>query len=220
MAALSSDIFVHGNFLALPLVLAGGLLAGLNPCCVAMYPAATASCCAISDSRKHGTLANLAFVVGAASATAMLGIAAALLGRVMGQFGTTARYAIAFVPMLMAFYLLGWLKLPTRQGPVKCVGSGLGAAFVSGVLLALLISPCGTPILASVLSYAAFKGNIALGTLLLFLYGVGSAAPVILLGSAATAALRRNGRAHWQDKMNWASGAILVATSFYLIWKV
>lgn len=217
---ISSDIFAHGSLVAFPIVLAGGLLAGLNPCCVAMYPAATASCCSVSSNNRHGSLANAVFILGAASVTAALGVGAALLGGVMGQFGTAARYAIAFVPMLMAFYLLGWLKLPNRQVPVKWMGSGLGTAFITGALLALLISPCGTPILASVLSYAALKGSVLFGMALLFTYGIGSSLPVALIGSAASAALNRNGRLHWQKRITYASGVILIATSLFLIWKV
>ena len=214
---ISSDIVAHGSTLAFPIVLAGGLLAGFNPCCIAMYPAVTACCCVQSNSR-HGFFANAFFVFGAASTTAVLGIGAALLGRVMGQFGTTVRYAIAFVPMLMAFFLLGWLKLPARQLPVKWAGFGPSTAFVTGALVALLISPCGTPILASVLSYVALKGSMFFGMTLLFTYGIGSSLPVVLVGSAASAALNRNG--NLQKWIAYASGTILIATSFYLIWKV
>lgn len=217
--AISSDILGHASALAFPIVLAGGLLAGFNPCCIAMYPAATACCCVQSDSR-HGFFANAFFVFGAASTTASLGIAATLLGRVMGQFGTTARYAIAFVPMLMAFFLLGWLKLRARQVPVKWAGFGPSTAFVTGALVALLISPCGTPILASVLSYAALKGSLFFGTALLFTYGIGNSLPVALVGSAASAALNRTENVQLQKWITYASGTILIATSFYLIWKV
>lgn len=216
----SADIFVRGSMLAFPIVLAGGLLAGFNPCCIAMYPAA-AACCSVQSNSRHGFLANAFFVFGAASTTASLGIAATLLGRVMGQFGTTARYAIAFVPMLMAFFLLGWLKLPARQVPVKwAAGSGPSTAFVAGALVALLISPCGTPILASVLSYAALKGSLFFGMALLFTYGIGNSLPVALVGSAASAALNRSGNLQLQKWITYASGTIVIATSFYLIWKV
>lgn len=218
--AISFDIFALGGVVAFPLVLGGGLLAGFNPCCIAMYPAATASCCSVSSSSRHSFLANIFFVFGAASMTAGLGIGAALLGQVMGQFGTMTRYAIAFVPMLMAFFVLGWLKIPTRQVPVKWTGSGLGSAFVTGGLLALLISPCGTPILASVLSYVALKGSLLFGMALLFTYGIGNSLPVTLVGSAVSATLNRDGNIQLQKWVNYASGTILIATSFYLIWKV
>jgi hypothetical protein len=45
------------------------------------------------------------FVLGAASATSLLGMGAALLGRVMGQFGSPFRYAIAAVPLQCRIYL-------------------------------------------------------------------------------------------------------------------
>lgn len=216
------EIFAHGNVLAVPLVLAAGLVAGLNPCCLAMYPAATAACCANNASseceRKHSF--SLLFVLGAAVSTALLGIAAALLGRAMGQLAAPVLYIIAFIPMVMGFQLLGWIKLPLSQHLSVRIAASSGAAFLSGMVLGIVISPCGTPILASVLSYVAYKRSIVFGAVLLFLYGVGNSTPVALVGSAAGTALRRWGSPHSAAIANSATGAVLVATSFYLLWRV
>ena len=216
------EIFSQGNVLAIPLVLAAGLVAGFNPCCVAMYPAATAACCAnnITSECERKLSFSLLFVLGAALSTALLGMAAALLGRAIGQIGAPVLYVIAFIPMLMGFQLLGWIKIPFSQYLAVRVAANSGAAFLSGMVLGMVISPCGTPILASVLSYVAYKGSLVFGAILLFLYGVGSSAPVALVGSAAGTALRRWGSPRFAAVANSITGAVLVATSFYLLWRV
>ncbi len=216
------EILARGNALAVPLVLAAGLVAGFNPCCLAMYPAATAACCANNTSSEceHKLSFSLLFVLGAAFSTALLGIAAALLGRAIGQLGEPVLYIIALIPMVTGFQLLGWIKLPFSQRLPFRVAATTGAAFLSGMVLGIVISPCGTPILASVLSYVAYKRSIVFGAVLLFLYGVGSSAPVALVGSAAGTALRRWGSPRSAAIANSVTGALLVATSFYLLWRV
>ena len=151
-----------------------------------MYPAAAASCCATCNTKtpaKDAVRHSLMFVLGAATATSLLGVAAALLGRVMGHFGSPFRYAIAAVPLLMGLHLLGWFRLPFHAIPARVLQPGLASAFAAGFLLSLAISPCGTPVLAAVLSYVALKGSVVFGVALLFAYGVGAGAPVIVLGN-------------------------------------
>ena len=218
----ASEIFSHGNVLAVPLVLAAGLVAGFNPCCLAMYPAATAACCADKTTPESGRKLSfsLLFVLGAALSTALLGVGAALLGRAMGQLAAPALYVVAFIPMVMGFQLLGWIRLPFSQRLAAHVAASAGSAVLSGMILGIVISPCGTPILASVLSYVAYKRSIAFGAVLLFLYGAGSSAPVALVGSAAGTALRRWGSPRSVAVVNSLTGALLVATSFYLLWRI
>src|SRR5438876_297809 len=105
----AQEIISQGDLYALPLVVGAGLVAGLNPCCLAMYPAATATRCATTTSeRQHRLGFSLLFVLGAAFSTAMLGVVAALLGRAMGQLAAPIRYVIALIPLIMGFQLLGW----------------------------------------------------------------------------------------------------------------
>ena len=215
------EILSQGSLYALPLVLGAGLVAGLNPCCLAMYPAATATCCATTTGgRQHRLAFSLLFVLGAAFSTAMLGVVAAALGRAMGQLGAPVQYVIALIPMVMGFQLLGWIRLPLSQRLSVHIASSVGAAFLAGMVLSIVISPCGTPILASVLSYVAYKRSMLVGAVLLFVYGIGSSAPVALVGSAAGTALERWGSPRSRAIANSVTGALLVGTSLYLLWRV
>ncbi len=205
--------------LALPLALAGGVVSGLNPCCLPLYPAAVATCCATRAPSIQRTAASAtAFVFGVACATTLLGVAAALLGHTMTGLGGWARVAIAIVPMVMGLQMLHWLRLPLPALSVRWGSPGLGGAFITGLMLSLALAPCGTPVLASVLSYAAYKGSILFGAMLLFLYGIGAGVPMIAVGTAAGGLARRLGTSHWQPWVDRATGLLLLGVGFHLLW--
>ena len=213
------EVLARGNALALPLVLASGFLAGTNPCCLALYPAAASCCAPGSVDTHHPTRRVLAFVLGVASATALLGLFAALAGRMMGQLGTPVRYVIAVIPILMGLHLVGFLRLPLSAVPARLMPSNLFGAFGCGFLMSVAVSPCSTPVLASVLSYVAYKGSVLYGAMLLFVYGIGVAMPLFLVGTASSTVVRRlekYGYRRWGDKI---SGTALIALGLYLVWK-
>lgn len=212
-----SQALSGGNVVALPLALAGGLVAGVNPCCLALYPAA-AACCGVQQPRRAQTTGNaVAFVLGVAIAIAALGVLAAYLGHV-AVMTSPVKYAIALLPILMGVRQFGWIRLPNL--PLNGMRSGLGGAFGAGLLLSLIIGPCGTPMIASVLSFAAYKQSLIYGGLLLFAYGLGAGLPVVMFGTAAGAVLKycdcsRFGR--WIDPL---IGSFLILLGFYLLWRI
>lgn len=207
-----------GSFLALPVALLGGFIAALNPCCLALYPAAAATCCGVRESGAQRSLPNsTAFVVGMAMAMALLGTGAALAGRIVSG-GSWVRYAVAVVPLAMGMHVLGWLHLPLPTFSMSQSKLNMASAFGCGFLLSLVIAPCGTPVLASVLSYAALKGNASFGALLLFVYGFGAGIPLLtaaILSSRLAQRLDLRGYRPWVDNV---TGALLLALGFYLLW--
>lgn len=115
-----SQALAAGNMVALPLALLGGLVAGMNPCCLALYPAAAVACCSMQGQTIKRPLGNaVAFVLGIAVAVASLGVLAAYIGRV-AVMGTPFRYAIAFLPILMGVYAA--VSLRHRQRPAGHAG--------------------------------------------------------------------------------------------------
>lgn len=208
-----------GGLVAVPLSFAGGVLAGLNPCCIPLYPAAAATCCAGRCDAPNAALKNSgAFVAGIAAATALLGMMAALAGRTLTGLGGWASYVIALVPLVMGLHLLGWVKLPMPALTAWSKGTGVVGSFASGLLLSLVLAPCGTPVLASVLSFAAYKQSVAYGGTLLFAYGLGVGLPILVLGAAAGNLARRLDRLGWRAWVDRGAGAALVALGFYLLW--
>lgn len=225
LAAMLREALGTGAVLAAPIALAGGVVTGLNPCCLPMYPAAAAACCANREAcgdqevRKLSVAAAAALALGLATATTLLGVLAAVGGRTMTTLSGAWAYAIALVLLLAGAHMLGVFRLPTLRTPSLPRAAGIGTAFVAGLLLALVFGPCGTPLLAGLLSYVAFNGSPAYGGALLFVYGVGVAIPVVVLGSSAAklaARLEKNGGRVWVDR---ATGALLVAMGLYVTWS-
>ncbi len=211
-----SDALSAGSIAALPLALIGGLIAGVNPCCLALYPAAACACGVQEKSFKRPLRNAVAFVLGVALAIALLGSLAAYIGHV-AVMSAPVRYAIAFVPILMGVHLRGWIRLPLMTP--RALRPGLSGAFGTGLLLSLIIGPCGTPVLASVLSYAAYKRSFLYGGVLLFLYGIGDGLPLVLVGTAAGGVLKR---LDWSRFGNWIDpivGSLLILLGFYLLWR-
>lgn len=208
-----------GGLVAVPLAFAGGVIAGLNPCCIPLYPAAAATCCAgRCDEPACGFRISGAFVVGVATATTALGVAAALAGRALSGLGGWVSYAIAIVPLAMGLHLLGWMKipLPVFSGTVRA--TGVVGAFATGLVLSLALAPCGTPVLASVLSFAAYERRIGFGAALLFAYGLGVGLPMFVLGTAAGGLARRLDGLGWRAWVDRLSGGVLLLLGFYLLW--
>ncbi len=208
-----------GGLVAVPLAFAGGVVAGLNPCCIPLYPAAAATCCAgRAESPAAGFRLSGAFVGGVATATAILGVLAAFAGRALSGLGGWAPYAIGAVPIAMGFHLLGWIRIPMPSAPAVARVKGVAGAFAGGLLLSLVLAPCGTPALAAVLSFAAHERSPAYGAALLFAYGLGVGLPMLLVGPAVSSLARRLdclGKSAWADRL---AGSALLALGFYLLW--
>lgn len=212
-----SQALSAGNMAALPLALAGGVVAGMNPCCLALYPAAAGCCCPVQGQAAiHRPFFNaVAFVLGIAISVALLGSLAAYIGRV-AVLATPLRYAIATLPILMGVHRLGWIHLPLVTP--KSFRPGITGAFGTGLMLSLIIGPCGTPILASVLSYAAYKQSAIYGGLLLFAYGIGNGLPLMLAGTASGTFLNRLDSSRFRNWIDPIVGGLLILLGFYLLW--
>ena len=220
-AELLREALDSGSPVALPVAILGGLVMGLNPCCLALYPAAAASCCTGGcDTPRERTPLSKAvlFMLGTATATTVLGVMAALAGHMMTNLGGWVRYLVALVPLVMGAHVLGVFRLPMPKALQGRKRQGLVGAYVGGLLLSLVIGPCGTPALAAILSYAAYKGSIVYGGLLLFAYGCGNGLPLLLVGLTAGGLAARLRDAVWLRWVERGSGGVLVALGAYLLW--
>jgi cytochrome c biogenesis protein CcdA len=127
------DIMSHGSLLALPLALIAGTVAGLNPCCVALYPSAVAVCCGVNaadacgaaKTQSWGVRSSIAFLLGIAAATTALGIIAALAGQIVGQLGSGVRYIVAAVPLVMGLICSGGFTYHLTRCPI-CLPEAVG----------------------------------------------------------------------------------------------
>jgi hypothetical protein len=115
---------------------------------------------------------SVALVFGVAVATTVLGIVAALAGRIVGQLGSGVRYAVGAVPVVMGLHLLGWVLAPINSLPHRLIRSGWlwGRRLVR--VSAALVLTLAEPLSSRRMSYVAYKSSIILGAVLLLLYGM------------------------------------------------
>jgi len=207
-----------GNVIALPLAFSGGIVAGMNPCCLALYPAAAGVCCGMPGQAKQRPFGNaVAFVLGIAIAVAALGIVAASIGQIV-LISKPVKYAVALIPLVMGVHRLGWIHLPLRTP--KLAVSEKGGAFGTGLLLSLIIGPCGTPVLASVISYAAYENSFMYAGLLLLLYGIGNGLPLVFVGTAAGGVMKHFEDSRYRIWLDGIVGGLLILLGFYLLWRI
>ncbi len=197
-----------------------GIVTGFNPCCYMLFPAVCGYLCGYSvPSFGRCLLLSSLFALGVATATALLGLIVVLIGGFFGGLPTPVHYVLAVIPIVMGLHLLGVfkLKLPGLAN-WKPVRTGAIGAFLTGLLFSLVILPCATPILASVLSLTATRGNILTGTGLLFVYGIGIGVPLIIIGTSVGLVSRFRSIEHWWPVINKISGVILILLGLYLLW--
>lgn len=160
------------------------------------------------------------FAFGLATATATMGLMVVLVGGIFGSMHQIVRYILALIPIAMGLHLLGIfnIKAPgiSNWRPIR---TGTLGAFLTGLLFSLVILPCATPVLASILSYAASYNHVLYGSGLLFIYGAGIGVPLILVGTSIGLISSLTSLARWWSVVNYISGAILIGLGFYLLWR-
>ncbi|MBR3604612.1 MAG: cytochrome c biogenesis protein CcdA [Candidatus Gastranaerophilales bacterium] len=185
-----AQYFQSSQSIALFLVVSflGGVLSSISPCSLGMIPLIVGYVGGYGDSNKFKTFIQLSsFVLGLAVVLSIIGIICALTGQVFVSFG--GAYWVLFLASLILIFglnLLGLIEL-NLSPIVKRIPKGNSASlfiypFIVGVLFAFAASPCSTPILAGIMSFAALTKNILLAGLMLLCFSLGQGVVVVLAG--------------------------------------
>lgn len=217
--------------LVLPLVIVGGLVTAVNPCCLPLYPAVfgylgyTATDQPGTARSTAQTTLTLLFVLGMASATTLMGMLTASAGWVFGQFPPAVRITLAAIPLVMGLHLLDLLplRLPTWQLHPRAVPARSGfprliVAYAAGLMFSLVLNPCATPILIGILTHIALQGDPIYGSVLMFIYSLGAGLPLLLIGLGFARWHRYFAIAVHQRRLRFISGALLVGVGIYSGW--
>lgn len=203
------------------LTFVGGIVTGFNPCCYTMIPALIGYLGGYCEpSMKRCAWLSGWFAVGLATATAILGLVVVLAGGIFGSVHPAMRYVLAVIPIAMGLRLLGVIKIKAPSiNKWRPIRTGTLGAFLTGLVFSLAILPCATPILASILSYAAGHGRGLYGSGLLFTYGAGISVPLMLVGTSIGLISSLRPVARWWSIVHRISGVVLIALGFYLLWQ-
>lgn len=179
------------------LSLAAGSLTTLSPCVFPLLPLVLGG--AVQASR----LAPLAMGLGMAASFAGIGLLLGALGPALGIDGDSVRTAgavlligfalVMLVPALNARFTQFVMPIASsaQAASSRLDGGSLGGALLLGGLLGLVWSPCSGPLLASALTLVASEGGAARGALILGLFGVGAAVPLVAAAYASRSGFAR-----------------------------
>jgi cytochrome c-type biogenesis protein len=170
-----------------------GLLAGalstLSPCVLPLVPVLVA---AALSAHRWGVVA---LGVGLALSFTVIGLFVATLGASLGLDPDTFRTVgaailalfglVLLIPRLQDLFARATTRLSNSGNTVlsRITGQGITGQFVVGAVLGIVWSPCVGPTLGAATTLASQGRNLAQIALLMLIFGIGAAAPLVLLGS-------------------------------------
>lgn len=198
-------------------VFGAGLLSVSSPCVLPVLPILVTG---RENDHKHRPLL---IVAGLSITFILMGVITSLFSTaIMSKMLMVEKVAgviVLLFGILMAFDVNIFKKV-TLFNKLPKVQGGLFSGFFLGLTLGLIWIPCIGPMLSGVLGLVASKGTLVTGIVLLLIYSLGFAIPMLLAGYATQ---------FFRSKMSvfnsnpqvvrWVSASILVGFGLYILIK-
>jgi thiol:disulfide interchange protein DsbD len=212
-----------GLFLTLLGFFLGGLALNLTPCIYPLIPITVSYFGARSGRFSGQTLFHaVLYMLGLAFTNSMLGLWAALSGRIVGS---ALQHPLVLVFMAALFVFLGlgsfglWeFRLPSTmtRAVSKSYGGYFGSLFM-GLTLGIVAAPCLGPFVLGLLTYVAQKGNPFLGFLCFFILSLGLGLPLAVLAFFSGAVKRLPLSGDWMLWIRKLMGWVLLGMAAYMV---
>ncbi|MBI1965677.1 MAG: sulfite exporter TauE/SafE family protein [Betaproteobacteria bacterium] len=211
---------------AVLIVAAAGLLMGVAPSSLPMYSVVVGSVAARtteSAGARRGLLFALGFVLGLASADALIGalfgffgqaVITALAGK-LGLMNLLIGLLLAAIGLaLLRVIRVPWLRFNARPRELKSFGGAYGV----GVPFGFSTCPACTPMTLPILGAAAATGSLWLGAALMFVFGLARGAPLIVAAVAADLVKLVPRFAPVIPRIEFAGGVLVLLAAFYFFY--
>jgi cytochrome c-type biogenesis protein len=204
---------------SIALAFVAGLLSILSPCVLPIVPIVLG---AAASARRLGPLA---LAVGLATSYVVIGLFVATIGYSVGLDADVFRYLAAVAIVAIGFVLLVpqlQARLAAVSGPIanwtdrhfgSDRGEGISGQFWIGAILGAVWSPCVGPTLGAASLLASQGRDLPQVAAVMFMFGLGAALPLLLLGLLSREAMTR-----WRQRLMSAGqiartglGVVLVA---------
>ncbi|MFC1666498.1 cytochrome c biogenesis protein CcdA [Candidatus Omnitrophota bacterium] len=185
------DYFINISGITYIVVLLAGITASFTPCVYPLIPIIVGIIGASKEkSRWKNFILSFIYVLGTAFTFSILGMVAAMTGRLFGQLQTSplAHLIVGNVLIFFGLVLLNVITIPTfllnKLGAGRVIkGGSVFSVFFMGVASGFIAAPCTAAVLGALLAYVATTQNILFGSTLLFTFAMGLGTVLILIGT-------------------------------------
>lgn len=200
-----------------------GILLTFTPCVLPMVPIVSSIIAGQGEdvTKTKAVMLATSYVLGTAVTYAIMGALAGATGEQLQAYfqNVWAIGAITIVFILMALSMFGLftIQLPSfiqsklNEESQGIKGGNMGMVFVLGMISALILGACVSPVLISFLSVAISTSDATLGALTMFFLALGMGVPLILLGFGAGYLIPKAGM--WMDKVKYFFGVLLLGVA-------
>lgn len=220
LATLSESV-QNAGWLSPLIALAAGVITSITPCALSQIPLVLGYVGKEASPGKAFRL-SLVYAAGTAVTFTAFGIAAAMLGTLIGNAGRWWYLILGILMILMALQMWEIISIiPSTYLAAANRKRGYIGALLAGILGGIFSSPCSTPVLVALLSIAASEGEVVKGGFLLLLYSIGCTALAVVLGSSPSLIRKLGMRKSFRTvskALNIALGAIVLAIGLYLLY--
>ena len=203
-----SEAVGSAGWLSPVIALAAGLITSITPCALSQIPLVLGYVGKEASPGKAFRL-SLVYAAGTAVTFTSFGVAAALLGTLVGNAGRWWYFVLGAIMVLMALQMWGIVNLvPSTYLAAANRRRGYIGALIAGVIGGIFSSPCSTPVLIALIAMIAASESTVRGALLMLLYSAGCTALSVALG-ASPSLIRRIGQNEGMRKASKALSVLL-----------
>ncbi|SHH26188.1 cytochrome c-type biogenesis protein [Thermosyntropha lipolytica DSM 11003] len=199
-----------------------GIITSIGPCNLSMVPIIIGYVGGQEASRRQSFVISLFFTLGTATTFMLLGLFIAAAGGIFGVKKMIIYYLVAGVCIILGLNLMGILKFNINYGSslwrYTDRAKGLSGSYLLGLVMGLVGSQCGTPVLLVILSLALASGKWLYGATLLFIYALGRGVPLVIAGTFTGLLTRMDVFARWNNILEKVAGLIIVIMGGYFAW--
>jgi len=207
------------SLLGYGLVFLAGIVTSIGPCNLSMVPIIIGYVGGTEAGRSKSLALSVTFTLGTATTFMLLGLIIAAAGGIFGTSKSILYYIVAAVCVALGLNLLGFLKLNISFGGNLLSrireAKGPAGSYLLGLVMGLVGSQCGTPVLLVILSLAMASGQWLYGATLLFIYALGRGIPIIIVGTFTGLVTRMDTFARWNMILEKVAGVIIIAVGAY-----
>ncbi len=203
-----------------------GVLLTFTPCVLPMVPIVSSIIAGQGEdvTKTKAVLLALAYVLGTAVTYALMGALAGATGEQLQSYfqnvWAIGAMTLVFVIMALSMFGLFTIQLPSFiQSKLNAESQGMkGGSFIPvfllGMISALILGACVSPVLITFLTVAISTSDVVLGALTMFALALGMGVPLILLGLGAGFLVPKAGM--WMDKVKYFFGTLLLGVAIWI----